>query len=40
LGTQPDIIEIECAELRTLAHAHLNAVELTVVDPSGRGSRA
>jgi hypothetical protein len=38
-GEQPAIVEIECAELRTIAHLGLNAVELTVVDPSGKGFR-
>jgi hypothetical protein len=36
---EPAIVEIEAAELRTIAHHALNAVELTVVDPSGRGFR-
>jgi hypothetical protein len=35
----PDITEIECAELRTVARATLNAVELTVLDQTGRGFR-
>jgi hypothetical protein len=33
------IVEIECAELRTVAHRELEAVELTVVDPNGNGYR-
>jgi hypothetical protein len=36
---QPAIVEIEAAEFRTVAHHQLNAVELTVVDPNGRGYR-
>jgi hypothetical protein len=31
--------EIECAEARFVAHHALNAVELTVVDQTGRGFR-
>jgi hypothetical protein len=31
--------EIECAEARFVAHHALNAVELTVVDQTGRGYR-
>jgi hypothetical protein len=33
------IREIEAAELRIVAHHVLNAVELTVVDQTGRGFR-
>jgi hypothetical protein len=33
------VSEIECAELHTVAHHTLHALELTVVDPEGRGFR-
>ena len=33
------ITEIECAEIRTIAHQALNAVELTLTDQAGNGFR-
>jgi hypothetical protein len=38
-GKQPTITEIECGEIRFVAHRELEAIELTVVDPAGRGFR-
>jgi hypothetical protein len=35
----PKIVEVECAELRTIAHTALNAVELTITAPDGNGYR-
>jgi hypothetical protein len=31
--------EIECAELRIVAHHALNCIEMTLTDPAGRGYR-
>jgi hypothetical protein len=33
------VIELECSAFQVVAHHHLNAVELTVVDQDGRGFR-
>ena len=33
------VVELECAEFRTVAHHALNAIELTVTDPAGNGYR-
>ena len=33
------VVELECCELRILAHRELNAIELTVIDPAGKGYR-
>jgi hypothetical protein len=38
-GEQPIIVDLECGEIRFLAHRELEAVELTVTDPSGNGYR-
>ena len=34
------VVELECCELRILAHRELNAIELTVIDPAGKASAA